>query len=137
MKTCQKLARVSSKDLNTSKSPRCASRLPSETKLSIWLQAKKALKKLAILKDWTHINCSYDDEAILETIEDDVLRDVVSSGFDIMREAARPVSRRSPFLSDNEDEEMAPAVPAKPAFQGGEVTYVFHVSPASDVCRPR
>jgi hypothetical protein len=89
----------------------------------------RAIKKLQALKDWTHINCSADDDTILDNVEDEVLRQAVTAGFERMRLAAR--ADQLAELERAEDDEEALAERARGpqlSFQGGEISYVFHVS---------
>ena len=90
----------------------------------------KAQRKLAALKEWAHINCQLDDDVILDNIEDEVLREAVDSGFKRMRIADRQNRSLSVEMMQDQDEDSFTKDEQIPRsrWQGGEVTYVFHVS---------
>lgn len=114
--------------------------LPSFTSASLYKPAEpeekalKAQRKLAALKEWAHISCST-EEASLE-IEDEVLRDVVTNGLQTLNSKSF-YQKRNPWDSDeeNQDEDSVEIrgkgvgeKSALPPYEGGEISFVFHVS---------
>ena len=86
-----------------------------------------AQKKLAKLKEWTHINCERDKEVALDYIEDEILKATAQASMDkINRATAR---QRQIQDSDDEDEQNDEngLSARKQFYTGGEITFVFHV----------
>lgn len=90
-------------------------------------QTARAQKKLAKLKEWTHVNTERDKEAALENIEDDVLLATVRNGMDELNRAMARLFQVD--HSDDEDDPTSDEIAARRRlYKGGEVTFVFHVS---------
>lgn len=97
-------------------------------------QEAKAQKKLQALKEYTHIDCglSTAPESAIDGIEDDVLRVVAEAGLEALREGvSRKWNAARQYSPDDNDGEASTAVKAAyrgPTYEGGEISFVFHVS---------
>lgn len=94
------------------------------------MQVDTDLKQnLAVLKEWLHVNCQTNDERKADNVQDDVLRDMVLRSMEAMRITATRGGSLGDDSSDDEESGIRPLLPVlKPQYQGGEVTFVFHVS---------
>jgi hypothetical protein len=108
-------------------------------------QEAKAYKKLQALKEWTHIDCDpAGGDGTLDNIEDDVLREIVNNGFrNLHLQASRQAHQRD-FSLGSDDEELLEAkavsegrLAERHRYQGGEITYIFHVSSERSILSDR
>lgn len=88
-------------------------------------------KNLAVLKEWTHVNCQVDDDSRADYVEDNVLRDMILLSMETLR-SSREIDQddNDGDEDDSVDARPPPASQLLPVekYQGGEVTFVFHVS---------
>lgn len=84
---------------------------------------------LAVLKEWTHVNCQTTDERKADDVQDDVLRDMVLRSMEALRVSRPRGAIADDDLSDDEESAVMPILPVlAPKYAGGEVTFIFHVS---------
>lgn len=86
-------------------------------------------ENLAVLKEWTHVNCQTSDERKADNVQDDVLRTMVLRSMEALRVAPTRGSSTDDDSSGEDDILPKAILPViAPQYAGGEVTFIFHVS---------
>lgn len=89
-----------------------------------------------MLKEWNHIDCDPSGgDATIDSIEDEVLKEIVSSGFqNLSLQASRQAHQRDHSLASDDPDLLEAGdvaegkAPKKIRYTGGEISYIFHVS---------